>query len=80
MSGVLRITRVDFINIFEAGIKTAEFKFLDELISQWMQKYPNDIEAKFYQAKIDHLQMKDKEASRILKDLLIIDPGISSCL
>ena len=74
MSAVLRITREDFTSIIEAGIKTAEFKFLDELIGQWLQKYPNDIEAKFFQAKVNHLQMQDKAASRILQDILITDP------
>lgn len=74
MTGVIRINREDFNKITEAGIRTAEFKFLEELVGQWLKKYPNDIETRFYMAKIKHLQLRDKEASAILQDILITDP------
>lgn len=74
MTGVLRIDREDFTKIIEAGIKTAEFNFLDGLICQWLKKYPNDIEARFFQAKSKHLQLQDEEARRILQDIMIADP------
>lgn len=74
MSAVLKITRDDFNKIIQAGIKTAEFAFLEKTITQWLKKFPNDIEGKFYQAQLEHLQLNDKAASQILQDIIITDP------
>lgn len=74
MSAAIKIGREEFTNIINAGVKTAEFSFLEQMTDLWLQKYPNDIECRYQQARIRHLQLNDQAASQILEEIFISDP------
>jgi hypothetical protein len=74
MSASIKLGRDKFDNIINAGIKTAQYEFLSDIVKVWLDKYPNDIECKFQDAKLHHLQLDDQGASRILEELFISDP------
>ena len=74
MTAVIKLGREDFNKVINAGIKTAEFSFLEEVLGLWLQKYENDLEGKYHLAEIYHLQQKDKEASQIVQEIIVSDP------
>ena len=74
MSAAIALGRADFDKILHAGIKTAEFSFLENLLDLWFEKYPNDIVARYQLAMVKHLKTDDQAAAKILKELLVSDP------
>jgi len=74
MCAAVAINRSDLEKIYNAGLKTTQFSFLNELLQQWLDKYPGDIDCRFKVAQINHLQTNDRAASRQLEDILISDP------
>ena len=74
MCAAVAIGRSDLEKLYNAGLKTAQFSFLSDLLEQWLEKYPNDIECRYKVAQISHLQTNDKSAGQILEDILISDP------
>jgi hypothetical protein len=74
MAAAITIGRGDFDKIIQAGVKTAEFSFLENLLDLWLIKYPNDIVCNYQKALISHLQTDDKISSSILEKILISDP------
>ncbi|MDK2981859.1 MAG: hypothetical protein PWQ55_2206 [Chloroflexota bacterium] len=74
MAAAIALGRADFDKILHAGIKTAEFNFLENLLDLWFEKYPNDLAARYQLATVKHLKTEDAAASKILEDLLVSDP------
>ena len=74
MCAAVAINRSDLEKIYNAGLKTTQFSFLNELLQQWLDKYPADIDCRYKVAQISHLQTNDRAASRQLEDILISDP------
>ena len=67
MCAAVAIGRSDLEKLYNAGLKTAQFSFLNDLLEQWLEKYPNDIECRYKVAQIKHLQTNDKTAARSWK-------------
>ncbi len=78
MSAAIALGRADFDKILHAGIKTAEFSFLEDFLELWFEKYPNDIVARYQLATVKHLQTDDQAAAKILEELLVRDPEFVS--
>lgn len=74
MCAAVSIGRNDLEKIYQAGIKIAQFAFLNDLLEEWLKKYPNDIDVRYKLAQIKHLQTDDRAAGKILEELLISDP------
>jgi len=74
MSAAIALGRADFDKILHAGIKTAEFTFLENLLGLWFEKYPNDIAARYQLAMVKHLKTEDQAAAKILEEILVSDP------
>ena len=49
----LRIGLEEYRRIYKAGLRAGEFYFLKDLVNQWLEKYPNDIQSTLYKAEID---------------------------
>ena len=78
MAAAITLGRVDFDKIIHAGIKTAEFAFLENLLGLWFEKYPNDIYGRYQLALVKHLKTEDSAAAKILEELLVCDPEFIS--
>ena len=74
MAAAIKLRREDFNKVINAGIKTAEFTFLEEILDLWLQKYTNDIENQYNLAKVYHLQQKEAAASKIIQEIIVTDP------
>ena len=74
MSASIKIGREKLDNIINAGIKNAQYDFLSEVIKVWLDKYPNDVECKYQNARISHFLLDDKTASQTLEEIFITDP------
>ena len=78
MAAAITLGRIDFDKIIHAGIKTAEFAFLGNLLDLWFEKYPNDISGRYQLALVKHLKTEDLAAAKILEELLVCDPEFIS--
>ena len=74
MTTKLIIEREELNTIILAGLKTAEFDFLDDLLETWLDKYPSDLDVLFQHALLFHRQLKDQESCEILQKIIIADP------
>ena len=69
----VKISSSDFIKALNAAFNNGEFSFSLDLISQWLNKYPNDIQAEIAKAKIIGKTSEDK-VLRILNNIFDKDP------
>jgi tetratricopeptide (TPR) repeat protein len=75
----LRIKSEDFPHIFQAGMRTSEIRFLEELVQNWLLKYPNDIKVNIFQAEIFFSKGELENAKQIIQSVLERDPENLRC-
>jgi len=76
----ISIDRSDFRNAIKAGIKTGEYQFANRLIDQWIEKYPQDIEAELHKAQLLIHSGNREQGSAILEHVLAKDPENVECV
>ena len=76
----LKIDFTDFKRAVLAGIQTGEYPFTQSLISQWLEKYPRDIEAEILEARLDLKKGNTRKSRTTLGNIVKIDPENSDCL
>jgi len=75
----LHIGIKEYQRIYRAGLRTGEFQFLKNLISSWLEKYPNDIQSNIFKAEVDFADENSRAAKRRLLSILESDPENLAC-
>lgn len=75
----LRIGFEEYQRIFRAGLRTGEVQFLKNLISSWLEQYPNDIQTNIFKAELDIADNNGLAAKRGLLSILDSDPENLAC-
>jgi len=75
----LRIGIKEYKRIYRAGLRTGEIQFLKNLISSWLEKYPNDIQSNIFKAEVDFADKNSQAAKRGLVSILESDPENLAC-
>ena len=75
-----RINQQDFQTALKASFNTGEYRFARELLNQWLEKYPNDLEAQYFQAKLHILHRDERKGNAILGEILEKDPENLDCI
>ena len=79
MAKGLHIGIKEYQRIYRAGLRTGEFQFLKNLISNWLEKYPNDIQSNIFKAEVDFADKNSRAAKRGLLSILESDPENLVC-
>ena len=79
MAKGLHIGIKEYQRIYRAGLRTGEFQFLKNLISSWLEKYPNDIQSNIFKAEVDFADENSRAAKRRLLSILESDPENLAC-
>ena len=79
MAKGLRIGIEEYYRIFRTGLRNGEVQFLNNLISSWLKKYPNDIQSNIFKAEVDFAEKNGREAKRGLFSILESDPENLAC-
>ena len=75
----LRIGFKEYQQIYRAGLRTGEILFLDNLVSSWLEKYPNDIQSNIFKAEVDFVNNNNQSAKNRLLSILEKDPENLTC-
>jgi hypothetical protein len=75
----LRIKSDEFQHIFQAGSRTGEFGFLEDLIEIWLLKYPNDIKVNIFQAELKFSREEFEDGKQKILSVLERDPENIRC-
>jgi tetratricopeptide (TPR) repeat protein len=76
----ININRSDLHQAINAGVQTGEYQFANDLIDQWMNKYPQDIEAEIQKARL-LIKSGSKDTGReILTRVVAKDPENIDCI
>jgi hypothetical protein len=75
----LRIKSDEFQHIFQAGSRTGEFRFLEDLIKIWLLKYPNDIKVNIFQAELKFSKEEFEDGKQKILNVLERDPENIRC-
>ena len=70
----LRIGVKEYQKIYNAGIRTGEIPFLNNLLNKWLEKYPHDFQSNIYRAEIDFENNNDRLAIDRIHSVLERDP------
>lgn len=74
MRDELIIHELDYQNIVKTGFKNGEYGFLNNLITSWLEHYPNDLISECYLSKIWLNENKKNEAVKKITRILLRDP------
>jgi tetratricopeptide (TPR) repeat protein len=75
----LRIKSEEFQHIFQAGLRTGEIEFLEDLTQSWLLKYPNDIKVNINQSEIYISKGELEKAKQTIQSVLERDPENFRC-
>lgn len=70
----LKIKFEEFCKAVNAGIITGELSFVFSLTEAWLEKYPNDIQATYFKARLDFLKNKNESGNKYLQQILEKNP------
>lgn len=74
MRDELIIHETDYQNIVKTGLKNGEYGFLNNLITSWLEQYPNDLVSEYYLSKIWLNEKKSTEAVKKITKIILRDP------
>ena len=70
----LRIGLDKYNQIYNAGLRNGEIEFLNNFVSTWLNKYPNDIQSNIFKSEIDFSSKNQREARSRIQSVLESDP------
>jgi len=75
----LRIGLDKYNQIYNAGLRNGEIEFLNNFVSTWLNKYPNDIQSNIFKSEIDFSIKNQREARSRIQSVLESDPENLAC-